>query len=400
MSENVDLYNILGVSKTSSMEDLKKSYKKLCIKHHPDKGGDENEFKKISEAYNILKDPEKREIYDKHGVDGLRNGMAQNVDVQSMMENLFGFGFGGRQSQNRPPPVKMIPLSIPLEDVVNGNQNYVYKYERKIIDRTKERKECRLCQGQGFRVMSKQVGFMQMQQQVECPQCKGARFENIDQLFQTTQESVSIPIPKNCGEHHKFVLRNQQDERLDGESGDVILVIEYCPHPIFKRCEDDLFIELKLSLIESLCGFEQMIDLLDQTKLRVVYPYMLKWNEMLVIPNKGLWNPQKQSYGNLNIVYRIDYPEPAILTPDRLKEISENRMFQNSTCKIEPQNLMTKIVKQFDQTPTSSKSSDKNGCSSNPSGSRVPVGIPGFPHGMPFQNPNGQMPGGMECHQQ
>jgi DnaJ family protein A protein 2 len=394
MTENVDLYAILGVSKTCTMDELKKSYKKLCIQHHPDKGGDENEFKKISEAYNILKDPEKRDVYDKFGVDGLQNGMAQNVDVQSMMENLFGFGFGGKQSQNRPPPPQFISLRLSLEDIVNGNSNYVYILNRKIVDRTKERRECKLCQGKGFRVMARQMGFMQMQQQVECPQCKGAKYENMDELFQTIQEKITVPIPKNCSEQHKFVVRNKQDERLEGESGDVVLVIAFEEHPVFKRRNHDLFVEIKLTFVESMTGFTKQIELLDKTNMTISYPFLIRWQDILYIPQKGLYNSQQQKYGDLNILFKIDYPNPPILSMDTFQKLAA---VQTTNRTVSPPELRTKTHDFFSEIPTTSPHPSNN--HGEQAGHRNTQGIP---TGMPFQVPGmpGGGPGQMECHQQ
>ena len=92
-----ELYDILQVPKGCSQEEMKKSYKKLCIKHHPDKGGDEEVFKKISEAYNILKDPQKREVYDRFGMEGLTGGGGGHPGgMEDMMRNMFGGGGGFR----------------------------------------------------------------------------------------------------------------------------------------------------------------------------------------------------------------------------------------------------------------------------------------------------------------
>lgn len=406
MSENVDLYHILGVSRNCSMEEMKKSYKKLCIQHHPDKGGDENEFKKVSEAYNILKDPEKKEIYDKFGFDGLKNGMGQNTsDVHSMMENLFGFGFGGRQqAQERVPAPMFIPLRVPLEDVVNGNMDYIYKLQRKIVDRTKERKQCSLCQGNGFRVMNRQMGFMQMQQQVECPQCKGAKYENANELFQTIEEKVVVPIPKNCTEQHRFVLKNKQDERIDGESGDVVLVIEYKDHPTFQRKGPSLYLTLALTFMESLTGFTRNIELLDRSFIEVRYPYLVKWNELLVLPQKGLYNAFTHQHGDLHIGFDIAYPTPTSLDKSWIEKISAAivEKDQQTSIEIKPSNMFSKKMEYF--TPSDpTKSSQKQAHPGNegqaraaPPGHGIPFPMPGMGGGIPG------MPGGgaMECNQQ
>ena len=294
-----DLYEILKTHKGCSPEDLKKSYKKLCIQHHPDKGGDENEFKRISEAYNILKDPEKRKLYDQFGLEGLQSGGGM-PDMQSMMENLF--------SRKQSSPQKTVTIELSLEDVVNGNPQYVYKIQRKILDPTKQKKQCNVCCGKGFRLMNTQMGFMNMQQKVQCPQCHGACFENIQELIKIIQEDVILHIPQNCPENHQFILKNRMDERPDGNTGDIILIVKYQTHPTFIRIGDDLLYTLKISFNESLYGFNKIITLLDKSTVEISFPDILKWNEMLVLPGKGLYNHSKQTQSDLFIGFDINYP--------------------------------------------------------------------------------------------
>jgi DnaJ homolog subfamily A member 2 len=293
-----DLYNILKVQKGCSVDELKKSYKKLCIQHHPDKGGDENEFKRISEAYNILKDPEKRKLYDQFGLEGLQNGGMP--DMQSMMENLF--------SRKQSSVNKTVVLELSLDDVVNGNPQYVYKIQRKILDPSKTKKPCNVCCGKGYRLMNTQMGFMNMQQKVKCPQCHGACYENIQELIKIVHEDVILHIPHNCPENHQFILKNRMDERPDGVAGDIILIVRYLSHPIFYRLGDDLLYTLKLSFNESLFGFHKTITLLDKSEIEISSPDIIKWNEMLVLPGRGLYNHSKTSYSNLYISFDIDYP--------------------------------------------------------------------------------------------
>ena len=305
---NCDLYQILNVDRNSTQDELKKAYKKLCIKHHPDKGGDEQEFKKISEAYNILKDPEKRQTYDRFGMDGLQQGMGSvnEEEMQSMMNNLFGSsffpGFPGRPSSVK----KSIQLELSLEDVVKGNSQFIYHHHRQIIDKSKIMEKCNVCKGEGKRMMTSSVGFMQMMQQVICPQCNGKGYDNIH--YKTIKEEINVPIPKNCPEHHKFILKHKMDEEINGQSGDIILDVIYKSHSIYKRNEYQLYYPLTINYMESLFGFQRHIQLLNGQFITIVYPSILKVNEMLYIPKYGLYNQQTKNNESLYFIITIEYP--------------------------------------------------------------------------------------------
>lgn len=387
--ETVDLYNILHVPKDVSPDDLKRAYKKLCIQHHPDKGGDENEFKKISEAYNILKDPEKRQIYDRYGMEGLRQGVGgMDENMQSMMENLFGFKFpfGGGKRPSQKQRVHHV-LEVSLEDIVNGNSSLPFRFSRKVLNRTKPKVMCNLCKGQGFRVMMQNVGFMQMQQQVRCPQCQGTRYERADELFDTTQEEVHLMIPKNCAENHAFILKNRMDEDVNGEStGDVVIVVKYATHPRFRREDANLVVTITLTFIESLCGFERTLSLLNGQTMDVVYPSMVRWKERLCIPGKGLFLENR--YGDLFIEFDIAYPDE--MTTSILQEIHTHLQHQSSSLTWKPDTMkLVSMQESKDKEPSPSSSATASNASQQHARPPIP----------PFQGPPG-MPQGMECHQQ
>lgn len=397
--ENVDLYSILQVPKNVSPEELKRAYKKLCIQHHPDKGGDENEFKKVSEAYNILKDPEKRQVYDRFGMDGLRQG-AGGVDenMQSMMENLFGFKFpfgngrpgtGPGPGGRRPERVQHV-LEIPLEHIVNGHPKFPFRLSRRVLNRSKEKKVCNVCKGQGFRIMMQNMGFMQMQQQVKCPQCQGERYENGKELFDTVEEEVFLEIPRNCAENHAFILKNRMDDNVEGESrGDVVILVKYAEHPKFRRDGADLTVSIPLSYAESVCGFASKITLLNGTVIDVSFPSMVRWNQRLCIPGKGLFLEHR--YGNLFVEFDITYPD--CVGMDTLKELEALFQQRHGTVKAEewtPDTMKLVPLNVPSSPASSSASAPPRNASHPPPPPRPPV----------FQGPPGAPPQAMECHQQ
>ena len=385
--DNVDLYGILGVPRDVSPEDMKRAYKKLCIQHHPDKGGDENEFKKVSEAYNILKDPEKRRVYDQYGLEGLRQGAGGfDENMQSMMENLFGFKFpfaGGRGG----PPTKQKThkiLELTLEDVVNGNPTFPYRLSRKVLNRKKEKVTCNLCKGQGFRVMLQNVGFMQMQQQVKCPQCQGHRYERHEELFDTVEEVVHLVIPRNCAENHAFILKNRMDEDVDGEPmGDVVVVVKYAPHSRFRREGASLVLTVDMSFVESIAGFERKLVMVNGSCMDVSFPSMIRWNERLCIPGKGLF--MNHSYGDLFLEFKVAYPDEVDTEVMTNLQATLDRRPKSGT-------WAPDTMKWVAMPSSVSASSSDNEPSAPPRQQQ-----------QPFQGPPMPPPGGaraMECHQQ
>lgn len=394
---DVDLYEILNVPKNCSQEEMKKSYKKLCIQHHPDKGGNEEEFKKVSEAYNILKDPEKRDIYDKFGFEGLKGGAGGMNDeqMQSMMNNLFGFGFPFKQQQQQRVNNINHNVEISLEDIVNGNAEYRLKLQRKVLDRTVQKMICNVCKGQGFRNMTQNMGFMQLQQHVKCPQCHGNKYENANQLFKTMEEDIILPIPVHCAENNVFILKNKMDEDVDGKSGDVMYTVKYKKHSVFQRKNKDLYIDLKITFKESLLGFTKEIELLDHTTLKISYPHILKWQIMLCIPDKGLF--LDKSFGNLYIRFVIDYPD--MITLSLLKELEQDLNTKTETLSYTPSN-MKEVPFNIDMDNSNHHNNKQNDPSRPPPPPQSAQKQFPFPHPFQAQAQSQGQPQQMECNQQ
>jgi len=220
-----------------------------------------------------------------------------------------------KQSRN----VQMI-IMISLEDVINGNPNMTYLHRRKIIDPKKKLIPCNVCKGEGKRTMASNIGFMQMMQQVVCPQCKGECFQNISDAYIMIEEKINIPIPKNCPENHKFILKNKMDEVPNQANGDVILITKYKEHDLYKRFKYHLYLEIGMSISESLFGFTRRIKLLNNEEIEISYPYPIKNFELLYIPEKGLVNPFTKKIDNLYLYPRIKYPTTIHIDDLEIKE--------------------------------------------------------------------------------
>lgn len=265
-SDTTKFYKLLEVEKNASDAEIKKAYRKLAVKHHPDKGGDPEKFKEVTRAYEVLSDTEKRAKYDKYGEDGLDNDGAG--DASDIFEAFFGggrrAGGGGAKKRSKTKDVVQ-PLKVTLEQMYSGTSKKM-AITRQVIDKKKGVQECRQCDGRGVRVEVIRMGPMIQQMQSQCSSCGGQ-----GKSFQTKQERevLEVHIQKGAPDGHKVVFREMADEHPDADAGDVVFVLKQQEHAEFKRKGADLYIERKISLVEALCGFEIEITHLDGRKLLI-----------------------------------------------------------------------------------------------------------------------------------
>merc|ERR1719359_405139 len=262
-ADTTKFYKCLEVEKDASDSDIKKAYRKLAVKHHPDKGGDPEKFKEITRAYEVLSDSEKRSKYDKYGEDGL-DGDGPG-DASDIFEAMFGGGRrGGGMGRRRQSTKDVVqPLKVTLEQLYNGNTKKM-AITRQVIDKKKGVQSCEDCGGRGVKVEVIRMGPMIQQMQSACDSCGGE-----GKSFRTKQERevLEVLIQKGSPDNHKVIFREMADEHPDADTGDVIFLLKQQEHADFKRRGADLFIERDISLVEALCGFEMEIPHLDGRKL-------------------------------------------------------------------------------------------------------------------------------------
>ena len=260
------LYEVLGVEKNAAPDVIKKAYRKLAVKNHPDKGGDEATFKEIQKAFDILGDERKREIYDQGGeeaVDG--EGSGGGMDPFAEMMGRRGRGGGGGRSRTKKGENMVHPLKVTLDQIMKGSARTL-RLTRKIIDKQKGVEQCSDCGGRGAKIQTIRMGPMIQQVQKTCDSCGGT---GMTYRQQKVQETLEVHIPKGAPDGHKIQFSEKADEIPDGEAGDVVFVLQEQPHPEYKRKGDDLFIERTISLTEALCGFAMDLTALDGRKLLI-----------------------------------------------------------------------------------------------------------------------------------
>merc|ERR1719161_2940772 len=259
-------YKLLEVDKNASDAEIKKAYRKLAIKHHPDKGGDPEKFKEITRAYEVLSDSEKRAQYDRFGEEGLEDG-GGGGDPTDIFDAFFGGGGrrgGGKRSRQKTKDVVQ-PLKVTLEQLYGGATKKM-AITRQVIDKQKGVQACSECDGRGVKVQVVRMGPMIQQMQSACSACggQGKSFKR-----KSEREVLEVHIQKGSPSDHKITLREMADEHPNADPGDVVFVLKEQEHPLFKRRGADLFIERTISLVEALCGFELELTHLDGRKLLI-----------------------------------------------------------------------------------------------------------------------------------
>jgi len=258
-ADTTKMYEVLGVEKDAGPDVIKKAYRKLAVKLHPDKGGDPEKFKEVQKAFDILGDERKREIYDKYGEEGLEGG-GGGEGPGDIFDVLSGRQRGrGRSSGVKKGEPMVHPLKVTLEQIYKGSSRTL-RLTRKVIDKQRGVERCSSCGGQGFKIQTIRMGPMIQQVQKHCDECGGQ-----GTIFRQTkvQETLDVHIPKGAPDQHKINFSEKADEIPDGEAGDVVFVLQEQPHPSFKRKGDDLYIERTVSLSEALCGFAMQVTHLD-----------------------------------------------------------------------------------------------------------------------------------------
>ena len=300
MAKETKLYDLLGVSVDASEPELKKAYRKKALSAHPDKGGDPDVFKEITAAYEVLSDSQKREMYDRFGEEGLKEGGMGGMggmDAQDLFSQLFGGGgggfFGGGGGRGGPSgPRKGKDLvhrvKVSLEELYVGKVTKLALQKHVLCAKCDGRggkegavKTCGGCQGRGVKVILRQLGPMVQQMQQTCPDCQGAGeiINAKDRCKQCNGKKVNqerkvleVRIDKGMEDGQHITFKEEADQAPNTIPGDVVIVIDEKPHPRFKRRKNDLLIDVEVDLLTALAGGKITIEHLDDHALSVEIP--------------------------------------------------------------------------------------------------------------------------------
>ncbi len=357
-----DYYEVLGVGKSTPQEAIKKAYRKLALKYHPDKNkGDktsEEKFKEASEAYHVLSDKERRQNYDQFGhaaFDGAggRGGFA-NFDFTNAFSDIFGSdifddffdGFGGdrrsgrrRQSENRGVDLRY-DLTISLEDAYSGKKQEIKYSSSDKCDRCNGHgsepgsspSECSACGGHG-QVRSNQ-GFFTVQQ--TCHQCGGSGEEISNPCKnckgigkKQTYKKLSVTIPKGVDDGTRIRLSGKGEAGVKGSSnGDLYIFINVNSHDIFKRSEENLFFEFPISIADAALGTILEVPTIGGGKAKVKIPTGTQTGKQFRLRDKGMPIMRSRDYGDLYI--RVITEVPISLNKEQKELLEKFRTLENN----------------------------------------------------------------------
>ncbi len=356
-----DYYEILGVDRSASKEEIKRAYKRLARKYHPDVSSDphaEEKFKEVSEAYAVLSDDEKRRLYDTYGHEGVdsrytREDIFRNVnfddifrdifgDTDSIFKDFFRFGFGRdffrRTEKGRDINVE---LRIELEDVAHGAKKAItYTRIKKCefcngtgAESPEDFKTCDLCKGTGEVKEVKRMGFSQYVRIMPCPKC-GGRGKIIAKKCRyckgtgkiREKETVAVEIPKGIRDGVSLRYKGMGD--YEGSYGDLYITIRVNPHSLFEREGNDIIYRAEISFPEAVLGTKIRVPTLYGTEV-IKIPPGTQYNDTIKLRGKGL--PKMNSFGKGDQIVRV-----VIKTPEKVsKEEKElyRRLFEISSSK-------------------------------------------------------------------
>ena len=353
-----DYYEVLGVNKSANKDEIKKSYRKLALKYHPDKNkGDksaEEKFKEASEAYHVLSDDKRKANYDQFGHAAFQGAGGQggfgNFDFSSSFSDIFedvfgdfGFGSSGRsrrgRSNNRGNDLRY-DISIDLDDAFTGTEkkiNYTTYKKCKTCSGSGSKpgskpSSCSYCGGQG-RVRSSQ-GFFTIQQ--TCPEC-GGEGEKITNPCNNcsgagkiqSNESVSVKIPKGVDDGTRIRIAGKGEAGSKGGiSGDLYLFISVEPHNIFKRSEENLYYELPISFTDAALGATVEVPSIDGGKTKIKIPSGTQSGKQLRLKGKGMPVLKRSIFGDLYI--RIVTEVPTSLTKRQKELLAEFKTLEDT----------------------------------------------------------------------
>lgn len=351
-----DYYQILGVNKNASPEEIKRAYYKLAHKYHPDKGdGDEKKFKEINEAYQVLSDKEKRTQYDRFGrvFEGVPGGEGFDFqwawarpdidfefgfeDLGEMVEEMFGFGAPRKRKDSKRGKDIEIDIEIPLEDTLRGKEKVITLYKYINCSRCQgtgaepgtKIKECFSCRGTGEVQQIKKTFFGSFTRFTICPECKGEGYrpEKPCNVCQgegriKAEEDIKIFIPVGVDSNQVIKIDGKGEAgRRGGKSGDLYVRIFVKPHPAFERRGDDLYISIPISFSQAVLGDEIEVPTLEGKKILLKIPAGTESGKTLRISDKGISHFSGYGRGNL-------YVELIVKTPKKLtkkqKELLEH----------------------------------------------------------------------------
>ena len=350
MAQKRDYYEVLGVSKTATDEELKKAYRKLAKQYHPDANPDnkeeaERKFKEINEAYENLSDPQKRKMYDQFGHDGPAgfgggasggyyssgfDGFSDFGDLGDIFSSFFGGGFGGRGSRrNNNGPVKGADLKTTVD--ITFEESFLGTEKEVVISRNETCTtcggngakpgtvidKCNVCNGTGQVRQIHNTILGQMQTTRTCSNCNGTG-KVIKQPCEECkgrgkirkQAKIKVKIPAGIDDNQTIVLRGEGESgSRGGQKGDLYIVIRVKKNSIYTRSGNDVYCTVPITFTQAALGADLQIPMVDGAKEIFKIPEGTQTESKFTIKNKGFKNVNGTGQGNFIFKVQVQVPK-------------------------------------------------------------------------------------------
>jgi len=326
-----DYYKILDVPRDASIGQIKRSYRQLAMKYHPDKFQKSDpkykeimeKFQTITSAYEVLSDEDKRRKYDQYGEDGLK----QNNNRGFNPFDIFNFnmrGGGDKKEMAKGPSITM-EIEVSLEDLFNGRETEILQRRQTLCPKCRgsgardaeDVKDCPHCDGSGVKVVTQRLGpgFVTQTQTTcdhcggkgkistsQCEYCKGKKTSRGDQ-------TINIYIERGMPDGHEIKSEDDADEAPDRIPGDLLFKLKTLPHKRFVRKGNDLTMQYTISLLQALIGFEKTFNHLDNHEVKIERTGVTPPGFTLKLEGEGMpLHNSPDVTGDLYITFNINFP--------------------------------------------------------------------------------------------
>jgi molecular chaperone DnaJ len=327
----LDYYEVLGIDRNANKSDIKKAYRKIAKENHPDSGGNEEEFKLIAEAYEVLSDDTKKTNYDRYGHNGPKGGNGFGADFNDFFSQ-FGFGGGQQRQKQRRGQDLRLNIKLTLEEIHEGSVKKI-KYNREEACMScnsvggHNQTTCRVCNGRGVIVENIRTPIGVMQNMTTCYACNGhgTTYSTVcsscsGKGTKTNEQVLDVEIPAGITDGASMKFEGLGQAIKNGTSGSLVIIFNEIPHKKFVRYGNDLKYNLKLPYHTLVLGGKSDIDTIDGNKIKINIPELNKVGDTLRISGKGVNILNRPHRGDLFVTLDIEMPNSI---NDAEKEILE-----------------------------------------------------------------------------
>jgi|UPI000581AFDC DnaJ-class molecular chaperone len=332
VTQSVDYYRLLGVSRRASPQEIKKAYRQKSLEHHPDKNKDENAagvFAEINRAYEVLADDELKNIYDRSGAQGVTDFEQRNRNNNHGVDEDY---FYSEQPRPKTETVSF-PLSVTLEQMYSGDSfDIQYNRQTLCVDWEMCIKRDNSCHSNGMRMRIQRFG-PSFQQQIKSrdDRCIAPGKRWVDQCSHCSSmtskkgKMLKIEIPPGARKGQRLTFAGMADERAEHDTGDLVFILEQQPHEVFRRDHDDLHLTVQVPLVDALTNFSTTLNTVDGQPFNIHKDGVIDTGDVLKVPGMGMPNRSRpRQKGDLHVKFDVVFPEELSL---RQKEMIRQAFF-------------------------------------------------------------------------